>query len=431
MKLKTVVASMVVLGGLSTSAFATPFDINSACPTCNPANVADTSALTTANYILTQNQPGGFYQCGWFDRIFLSGRINTDAYLSNRAPIFTGFFGQQVTSRSSDLILNNANLFVDAVVNDWVKANVGLVYSSLVGVPGAVGAYQIPNSLFVRRPIPAGNLDTAYITVANPSCTSVYLRVGKEYIPFGLYDPYGFLNDNPTQLFAETNATVAQLGVIASGFYASVYAFNGNPRVIDQGDTRRIQNGGGNIGYGFANCDVKAKLDAGYLANVADTNLLSSYYTNFLVATPSGTSFVPGLPNKKVPAWNISAAINVEQFDLSAAYITTTRSVADPFSSFGDGTFADLGKARVWGVEAGFTFPVADHQSRVAIGYQKTNHLVNLLQKYRYYADYIVNLAEWFDLGVAVTRDHDYNTDQGGTGDKSTTGRLRFSVKFA
>ncbi len=434
MKLKTVVASMVVLGGLSSPVFAAPYDINASCGSaCNAANYQqDTSLVPSLDFYFNKNQPGGIYQSGWSDRIFLSGRLNIDAYLASKPPIFTNFAGQQVTGRASDLVLNNGNLFFDAKVNNWVTANLSIVYSSLVGVSGASGPYEIPNSLFVRRPVPSNNLDTAYVTIANPASSPVYFRIGKEYVPFGQYDPYGFLNDNPTQLFTETNAAVAQLGVVVpNGFYGSVYVFTGNPRFADQGDTRRIQNGGLDVGYGFSSCDIKTRFDIGYLANIADSNLLSSYYTNYLVGTGVGTTTTPGLPNKKVPAYDIDADITAGAFDFNGHFITTTRSVSDPFHPLGNGRYAHLGKPRVWGLEAGFTFPVSDHQSRVAIGYQGTTHLVNLLEKSRLYVDYIVNMAEWFDLGFAISRDKDYTAAEGGTGNTSTVGRVRFGVKFA
>jgi hypothetical protein len=64
----------------------------------------------------------------------------------------------------------------------------------------------------------------------------------------------------------------------------------------------------------------------------------------------------------------------------------------------------------------------------------------------------MVNLAKWFDVGIAIFQDRDYNIGegaivnntndgdappigtiihQGATGNKSTVGQLRASIKFA
>ena len=462
MKLKTIVASLVALG-LSAPVLAAP------------PYMMDTSyqldvmrdQMNKVDMILDQNQPGGFDQpCGWTCRINLSGWINTDAYLANRPPVFLTFnpaFNPGIpvaspdnlvmipsTGRASDLLLNNANLFVDARVNNWVTAMMSLVYSSLTGVAGSTGPYNIANSLFVYHPINRTNLDTAYATIGNFQASPIYLRVGKAYVPFGQYDPYAFVqSENPTQLFTEINQTVAQLGfILPGGFYGSAYTFAGNPKFSDGGSSRRIQNGGVDLGYGWKWWNSKINLDAGWIANIADSNFLSSYYLNSLVEGAS----VPGLPNQKVPAWDVNADLTFGPFDVNGHYVSTTRSLANPVFLNGFTptippvavTPGFLGKPNVWGLEAGLTFPVKAHQSRVALGWQQTTHLATFLPKKRIYIDYLVNMAKWFDMGIAVVQDRDYSVGEGAitdtagalvhagaTNGKSTFGQLRASIKFA
>lgn len=243
--------------------------------------------MNEMDWLLGRNQPGGFDQpCGWVCRINFSGWMNTDAYITNTPPVFsvvtplTDFFFTQGTpfsltaNRASDLILNNANLFIDTRVNNWMKANMSLVYTSLTGVSGAQGVYQIPNSFLIYHPISRTKLDTAYATLQHFNVSPVYLRIGKEYVPFGNYDPYSFVNsENPTQLLSEINATTAQFGfAMPSGLYGSVYTFAGQPRLADGGSTRRIQNGGVNLGYTYTDCIGKFNIDAGYVASITDTN---------------------------------------------------------------------------------------------------------------------------------------------------------------
>jgi hypothetical protein len=465
MKLKTIVASLVALG-LSGPVLATqPYYLD----TSYQLDVLR-AQLNNIDSILNQNQPGGFDQpCGWTCRINVSGWINTDAYIANRPPVFLNFnpnfnpFAIPVsafdflliptTGRASDLVLNNANLFVNARVNNWVTAEMSLIYSSLTGVPGSTGPYNIANSLFVYHPINRTNLDTAFATIGNFESSQVYLRVGKAYVPFGQYDPYAFVqSENPTQLFTEINQALAQFGFISpSGVYGSVYTFAGNPKLSDGGSTRRIQNGGIDLGYNWSAFDAKVNVDAGFIGNIADSNFLSSYYLNSMVEDTT----VPGLPNQKTPAWDVNANITIGPFDANGHFIETTRTLFNPL--FLGATTANtaaaipgfminsLGKPKVWGLEAGLTFPISAHQTRVAIGYQKTTNLATFLPKRRIYADYLINIAKWFDLGIAVFQDKDYNVGEGAiidtfldevihpgaTGGKTTAGQLRASIKFA
>jgi hypothetical protein len=475
MKLKAIVASLVTLG------------LSGPVMAMQPTMMDTSYQMDVMRYqvnkldsILDRNQPGGFDQpCGWTCRINVSGWMNTDAYLASKPPVFwvlnplynpiadpapvNNFPTLPTTGRASDLLLNNANLFVDARVNNWVTANMSVVYSSLSGLPGSTGPYNIANSLFVYHPLNRTAIDTAYATIGNFTASPIYFRVGKEYIPFGAYDPYGFVTaENPTQLFTEITATAAQLGfIVPSGFYGSLYTFAGNPKLSDGGSTRRIQNGGADLGWGWRGCSSKFNVNAGYIANIADSNFLSSYYLNSLIEGPAVTGFpqtIPGLPNEKVPAWNVNADVTFGPFDVNGHYIATTRNLTNPlllgFANVPELVVnpplpAFLGKPTVWGLEAGLTFPLMAHQSRVAIGYQKTTHLATFLPQRRIYADYMVNLAKWFDVGIAVFQDKDYNIGEGSigsitsniptttlptpgaTGNKSTVGQLRASIKFA
>ncbi len=109
-------------------------------------------------------------------------------------------------------------------------------------------------------------------------------------------------------------------------------------------------------------------------------------------------------------------------FDTNGHVVRTTRRLANPIFLIGNSSPGfpiivnpprNLGKPLVWGLETGLTFPVAVHQSRIAIGYQKTTHLATFLPQRRIYADYMVNLAKWFDLGIAIFQDRDYNVGEG------------------
>ncbi|OIZ99138.1 hypothetical protein BEV13_06210 [Rickettsiella grylli] len=428
--------------------------------------------------LLGRNQPGGFDQpCGWMCRINVSGWMNTDAYITNTPPIFIteipfdNLFDISETpivltsNRTSDLLLNNANLFIDTRVNPWMKAEISLVYSSLSPFPGGEGKYQIPNSLLIYKPINRINLDTAYITLQNLTISPLYLRWGKEYVPFGKYDPYSFVvSENPTQLLSEINATTIQLGfTMPNGLYGSIYTFAGQPRLADGGVTRRIQNGGANFGYTYSDCMSNFTIDGGYIGSITDTNFLSSYYTNTNIEVPflipglpnANQTTIPGLPDQKAPAYTVNAEFQWGPFDVNGHYIATTRDFRKPLllafpvtPSPDQLSVLTFKKPKLWGFELGLTFPAIANQTRLAVGYQATKHLAGLLPRQRIYVDYLMNISQWFDIGVAIIQNKDYalGEDQlseitptgrrliiapGASGNKSTVGQLRASIKFA
>lgn len=464
MRLKLVIFSLLALGISCPALAAGIYVIDSAYE-----QEVMRAQANEAAWLLGRNQPGGFDQpCGWTCRVNVSGWINTDAYIASSPPVFAvtnPFFNYPfenlppqavpfrigTSGRASDLILSNANLFIDARVNNWMKANMSLVYTSLSGVAGAQGAYEIPNSFLMYRPISRANLDTVYATLQHFNVSPVYLRVGKEYVPFGNYDPYSFVNsENPTQLLSEINATTAQFGfTLPSGLYGSVYTFAGQPRLADGGSTRRIQNGGVNLGYTYTDCLSSFNIDGGYIGSITDTNFLSSYYTN--TSIEFAVNNVPGLPNQKAPAYNLNAEFQWGPLDFNGHYIATTRNFRKPtFLAFpapltpGLLSALTFQKPKLWGLELGLTFPAIAKQTRLAIGYQATKHLAGILPAKRIYVDYLMNISQWFDVGVAIFQNKDYSfgEDQlvgingvvlqnGATGNKSTVGQIRASVKFA
>lgn len=426
MKLKTIVASLVALG-LSAPSLAAPRYVNSSYQVDVMRNQA-----RTIDMILKKNQPGGFDRpCGWNSKVNLSGLITTDAYLANQSPT-----NPNVEGRVSDLLLSNANLFADARVSNWVSASMSLIFTSLTGTPFSFGVYNTPNSLMVRNPVNRTNLDTAYATIGNPQTSPVYFRVGKEYVPFGQYKPYAFVQSgNPTQLFTEINQTVAQLGFVTpTGFNGSIYTFAGNPRYGDGGLTHRIQNGGIDLGFGLNLLKTKINVDAGMIADISDSNYLSANYQN-LLTNPTNTvnDLLPGLPTQRVPAWNVNADFIVGIFDVNGHYVSTTRSLVSPKTvAAAEPTL--LGKPKAWGLEVGFDMPVKCQKARLAVGLQGTSNLAGFLPRKRMYIDYLVSMSNWFDVGVAVIQERAYaggNADDEDSKAKSTFGQLRANVKFA
>lgn len=440
MKLKPIIASMMLLG-LAAPAFA---DDNQSQLDSMKASIAKMETIIGQNQNANISQPQD-----WFNRITISGLVNVDAYVANRPSVFKAttfsatvpFVTTNVNPSSSggsnNIALQNANIFAHAVVNDWVTADIDFVY-------------QDNNHNFVARPNNSTALDEAYVTIGNFARTPVYFRAGRIYEAFGMYERYPLLTQ-PTQLLSETSATTAQLGfVVPMGFYGSIAGFRGLPQSannagfvvknsqasgvtangIEFGNRTQVQNGVANLGYMYATDNFGAKLDVGYIYNMADVNYIAA-------TLPIQTKAFGGV--------SASADVRYNAFDAGLRWVGAVRNTPDIISTNGGNA-----KPQAGGVDIGYTFPVMAHSSRIGAGYQYTRQAVlaggsssfnvNGLPKNRWYADYMVNISKWTDLGFAVYQDKDYGTSDGctpeatscaGTGNTSTVGVLRLSVKVA
>lgn len=266
MKLKPIIASMMVM--LSAPAFAA--DTQSQLDSMK-AQIAKMDA------VINQNQNPNIRQADWFNRITISGIMNADAFMADRASNFRtvsagGYAGAlplgtaTPSGNAQNLSLSNANIFVHALVNEWVAADVDFIY-------------QDSNRNFVARSANASALDEGYVTIGNFAKSPIFFRAGRLYEAYGVYERYPMLT-NPTQLLTETSATTAQLGfVLPQGFYGSIAALQGLPSVGNgiaysnassgyvngnQNNRSRIQNGVANLGYSFnGDNNFGAKIDVG------------------------------------------------------------------------------------------------------------------------------------------------------------------------
>lgn len=429
MKLKSVVASMLALGVASSVALAAGSD------TVSRAEFdAMKDQVTKMEAALNQNQGGIALQNNpsaakdWFNRVTISGQVGVDAFSSSNA----NYRFQANDSTNSAVELPVANLFVDAQVNDWVKAHAGLHFHSNVGRDGLVNSYL---SLGQAR---AEWLDEAYVTVGNFAQSPFYVRAGRQYIPFGSYKRFD-VTPSLTQLLTQTNATALQAGfVMANGVHGAVYTFNGTDTDVNV-HKRRVNNFGVNLGLASSYDNVNYQASVGYLYNLADVNYIKVGAINSVDHVVGGLS--------------ADASIQTGPFDASLHYVTALR-------TFGPGDVNTNGivnrvdgkgaKPAAWGVDAGYGFDTAGHASRLGVGYQRSSQATNVgplayvnvsedqviqygMPKERYLAQYTVNVWTNTDLGFQLYHDRDYkgnNSEIIGTANKATTGVVRLTVNF-
>jgi len=241
MKLK-IIASTVLLGfgGAAIAASAN----NSG------GNLDVTKEILTQNQNMVRGNDGAHRD--WYKRICLSGELNVDAIYSDRGPavhtalppssiaasadstlprVFTnGNQGSRFGDEDSfhEISVADANLYIDAVVNDWASAHIALLYQDN-GKRNSMEHRHHNNydDQVNSTGIRGINLDEAFIFIGDNSKTPLWARVGRQYVPFGFYDRHP-VTKPLTQFLSETRGTAVTLGLAHdSGFSASVYAFSG------------------------------------------------------------------------------------------------------------------------------------------------------------------------------------------------------------
>lgn len=410
MNLKLVVTTMIVAGAVSANAFA---DQNvQAEMDAMQAQLAQLQASVNANSA-GNNLPSA----NWFNRISLSGLLNIDAMGSTRySP--TSFTMQS----PSTISVSTAALYADADVSDWTKAHVGLVYGAnnqtqfnlLQSGAHTNGSFNNNENL---------NVDEAYATIANFAKSPFYLKAGKQYMPFGSYTPFADMTPSLTQVMSQVNDPAAVVGFVTNnGFNGSVYALQGMGYNDPNGSTRTaIQNYGASLGLNNTYNNVGYRAGLGFLSNLNDLDAQRYHISN----TTGYVSRTPGL------AANVG--VKYSAFDLSGKWVGATKQFnASDLSYDSHGA-----KPRTWGVDAGYSFPVLAHSSRVGLGYQGSTQAVNFgasgydIPKNRYLADYTVNVSKYTDLGFELRHDVDYTVANGGSGHSTNTAAARLAVKFA
>lgn len=419
MTLKPIVASVLLLGLASSSAFAaTPSNAGTQAQLdAMKAKIAKMEA------VLQQNQGGGFQQANdWFNRITLSGEANVDGLIANRTRLTNS------DRHSSDININNANLFVDFIASDWTKGHLSL-------------AYQPKSPAYSYSTVANDDnftVDEAYVTIENFTKSPFFFMAGRQYINFGDYHRYPMVASLP-QLLQETRATAARVGFVdASGFNASASLFRGNTyegEGFNKTGATRVQNFAVNAGFANQTDSLGYRVGVSYLRNMADVNYVGN------------TSGLQGGFKDKVGAISAYAGVNSGPFDAGVNYVTALQSFnkADIARYINGASDTERGaKPAAWSVDAGYSFMTIGHQSRVGLGYEGSkeassvgvlnvmSHRLNTgMPKSRYQANYTVNVSKYTDVGFQVYYDRDYGNADGGTGKNTLAGIARLAVKFA
>ncbi len=433
MKVKTVVASMFVLGLLGGTAIGAQ----------QRGDIAGLRARLNEGSHQVYTKGGS----NWFTQhVTVNGQIRVDAGISDetRADPITGrlgvsgiwlnpaiFVGNPGNRSSSDLNLRNSNISVDIQPASWVNGHIEIVAQSSRSVNQAV--------LTLANRISFVSLDEAYATLGELSQSPFFFSAGRMYVPFGNYkDPHPLTYSLPQEL-SEINAVAANLGYVQPcGFWGSVYAFRGDllraPTLNGAGfvtnNHANINNGGVDVGYdwGDGSGQTGFMLGGSWVFNMLDARAIYPRVTINNAAAFQYNTSAGGVALHADGYWN--------NFDADVTWVTAVRR----FSVI-DATFNGVGaKPSSLGVHVGYGFMAMGHENRVSAGYEQTSQsLAFFLPKRRWIADWTMGLAKNTNLQFEYTHDRDYSAGSNttvlgavipGSGRNANTGKVRLSVGF-
>jgi hypothetical protein len=264
--------------------------------------------------------------------------------------------------KDSDLAMTTVELGIGAEVNDWVSAEIALLYEDPTFGDNGDANFEV---------------DTAIITIANAEETPAFLMAGKMFVPFGAlleHFPNDPLIHAPlTLLLGEINEKALLIGAELEGFTVSAYVFNGD--VEEGGGDNVIESYGFDANYAFEDetQDLDMLVGASYISNIAESDGLEEEIGDNI------DSYTPGAA--------VYFHVGLQGFFFDAEYMTATE-------DFGVGELhmgAASAKPEVWNLEAGYnynwwrnleiTLKVAGSDDCEGLGFPRERYGINFNQE--------------------------------------------------
>lgn len=306
--------------------------------------------LTNKVRKLQEKLDNGSGRGGWAEKLTISGLLEAEAaYISKE------------DENESDVVLSTMEMGADADISKHVSGHVKFLWEEEDTEPV--------------------DLDEGYMTLHGRDFLPAYISAGKMYVPFGSYET-NMISDPLTLEIGESRESALQLGTAASGFYASVYAFNGD--VDETGEDSHADNFGANAGYEMETGQYSLDAGIGYINNILDSDGLSDHLQHEV------DDYADGLA--------AYAVFSSGPFTMIGEYVTA---LDDAYS----GGVKEIDKISAWNAEFGYSLMVAGKDTTLGLSWQGTDDAGGIHPEDRYMG---VASMEIFDsTSVALEYFHD------------------------
>ncbi|MCW8923343.1 MAG: LbtU family siderophore porin [Gammaproteobacteria bacterium] len=291
------------------------------------------------------------------------------------------------TEKSSDIALATVEIGFDAKINDRVSAHVLMLHEDDDTDPPVI--------------------DEGTISITNGP---VFINAGRMYIPFGNFESH-MVSDPLTLEIAETQEAAIEFGYEASGFRASVYAFNGEADK-NEVDNDVVDDFGISIGYTMKAGSANMDLGLDYLNNMAETDAIQE-------AIIAG----PGVVEEHTAGMALHAIFTMDKLNVILEYITASDSFNIADLQF-NGAEAEPSASNI---EVAYT--IDDYT--IAIAHQTSDEVDgSALPETRNMISVSTTIAGDVGLAVEYTDADDYDVADGGTGESGGTLTAQLAVEF-
>jgi len=249
----------------------------------------------------------------------------------------------------SDIDLSRAELDVIGDISRWVTGVMILSYDSnkITDTP------RYSNSKFY--------VNRGFITIGNLNEFPMYGSLGQFYVPFGQYTNY-MVTTPLTQSLARTKERAVVFGYDKDKLYGAVYAYKGDTYTGDRNNV--INNWGINLGYKIAIYDFGFSFGAGYISNLADSEVMQDTNGGTFTGFKSGESL-----DHFVSAVNLHGEAKYTDYSVVAEYVGAVRR----FDQVSDMSFNNRGaRPQALDIEGNYNFKFMDKPTSFSLGYGRT-----------------------------------------------------------
>lgn len=284
------------------------------------------------------------------------------------------------TTSSSDLSLATAQLIAKAEVNQYVSGNLTFLYEE-----------TNDNDTI--------NIDEAIITLKGDNNNSLYINIGRQYLPFGRFKSH-FITDPGTLILGETNDTAVVAGYASEIMDLNIGVFKGTIRENNTGD--RINSAVASLSLSIPNTEEdRLSLSCGgsYLSHLTNSDNLED-------------ESIHGTTTDTVGGWStfISLSYNDRLF-LDGEYLGATKDFA-----IDDFNFSSPENMRpgAWNIEAAARVLEG---TEFALRYGASKEAGSLLAQDEYGAALLYNIFQSTNLTIEYLyqKYSDYSSNNQGT----------------
>ncbi|MBN2645673.1 MAG: LbtU family siderophore porin [Desulfuromonadaceae bacterium] len=260
------------------------------------------------------------------------------------------------------------------------------------------------------------DVDEAFITLIGEEVLPLTLSAGKLYVPFGNFTSNMVSDPLPLEL-GETRESAVVVGYEQNGFYASLYAFNGDVE-IDGNNGNQIDNVGASLGYVLEKEYLTLDVGICYTNNLLDSDGLGERFDE-AVEEAEEVGQVLEL-QEHVGGFGAHLVAELGSLNLIGEYVGAIDAIAYRL----DGVKFKEDAIRSWNLEAGYGFDFLGREALVAAGWQGSDNAGDFLPENRYLACISAGIFDGTSLALEMLHE-EYEND--GETDSIT---LQLAIEF-